>query len=107
MEAKPRTIEHYVDAADRCPFAAWMESVEHKKIHGIILNRLERVKLGSFGKWKPVGEGANELIFDFEEGYRVYFGFDGKSIVLLCAGPKKTQTKDIKTAIENWRDYCA
>ena len=41
-------------------------------------------------------------------GYRVYFGEDGKRlIVLLIGGTKKTQTRDIETAKRYWSDYNA
>jgi hypothetical protein len=40
--------------------------------------------------------------------YRVYFAYDGKSIILLLAGgSKQRQSKDIKTAKARWSDYKA
>ena len=48
---------------------------------------------------KPVGEGISELRIDYGPGYRIYFQKRGNSIVLLlCAGDKSTQAKDIQTA---------
>lgn len=39
-------------------------------------------------------------------GYRIYFGKDGNSIiVLLLGGAKATQGRDIRRAQEFWRDY--
>src|SRR5215207_2979393 len=39
-------------------------------------------------------------------GYRVYFGRDGDTIViLLTGGTKKRQQRDIDTAKAYWRDY--
>jgi putative addiction module killer protein len=59
-----------------------------------------------FGDAKSVGEGINELRISFGPGYRVYFGMDGDSVViLLLAGDKKTQSVDIKMAQEYWLDY--
>ena len=41
-------------------------------------------------------------------GYRVYCGQDGATLVLLlCAGDKRTQTRDIRRAYEYWKDYKA
>ena len=38
--------------------------------------------------------------------YRVYFGEDGNTVVvLLCGGDKSTQDKDIQTAVMYWKDY--
>ena len=68
--------------------------------------RLERVRLGNLGDWKAVGEGVSELRIEAGPGYRVYYGQDGKSIViLLCGGSKATQTRDIKHAKLYWQDY--
>ena len=69
--------------------------------------RLERVRAGLFGKWRPVGEGVIELKVDFGPGYRVYIGVDGNSVILLLAGAKASQKADIKTAKEYWSDYNA
>jgi putative addiction module killer protein len=62
--------------------------------------------LGNFGDSKPVGGGVEELRIDLGPGYRIYFGRDGKTVVvLLCAGGKSTQSRDIETAKAFWRDY--
>ena len=61
---------------------------------------------GLFGDNRPVGEGVTELKLDFGPGYRVYFGKEGSRVViLLCGGNKSSQQKDIKHAIELWKDY--
>jgi len=68
--------------------------------------RLARVRLGLFGNAKPLGGGVGELKFDVGPGYRIYFGKDGKTIVILLhAGDKKRQSDDIETAREFWEDY--
>jgi len=46
-----------------------------------------------------VGQGVFELRFFFGPGYRIYFAEDGgRIIVLLCAGVKKGQSRDIQKA---------
>ncbi|NDJ25381.1 hypothetical protein GS682_27830 [Nostoc sp. B(2019)] len=53
-----------------------------------------------------IGEGVCELKIDYGQGHRIYFGQIGSTIViLLCAGDKSTQEKDIQIAREYWRDY--
>ena len=50
--------------------------------------------------------GIYELRIDHGPGYRVYYAQDGaKLILLLCAGTKRTQTKDIEKAREYWKEY--
>jgi len=47
------------------------------------------------------------LKIDFVPGFRVYFGEDGDSVILLNGGHKNTQDRDIKKAKEYWEDYNA
>jgi putative addiction module killer protein len=55
-----------------------------------------------------VRDGVHELRIDYGPGYRIYFGNDGKVLViLLCGGTKRRQEKDIKKAKEYWQDYKA
>jgi putative addiction module killer protein len=56
--------------------------------------------------WKSVGEGVFEYRIDFGPGYRIYFGQDGQTLViLLTGGTKKRQQRDIDEAHVYWRDY--
>jgi len=53
-----------------------------------------------------VGVGVSELRLDFGAGYRVYFGKDGKRLVILLAGgSKKRQQADIEAAHTLWAEY--
>jgi putative addiction module killer protein len=65
-----------------------------------ILVRIERLSLGNPGDVKPVGEGVSELRIAYGPGYRVYFKEVGQTVVVLLAGgDKRTQAKDIKSAL--------
>ena len=67
---------------------------------------IRRLELGNFSNVKGVGAGVFEYRIDFGAGYRVYFGKDGESIVILLAGgTKKRQDRDIANAHERWADY--
>lgn len=62
--------------------------------------RIERLAAGNPGDVKPVGGGVSELRIDYGPGYRVYYKKHGRQVVILLAGgDKRTQSKDIKTAL--------
>jgi putative addiction module killer protein len=57
--------------------------------------------LANPGDTKPVGEGVFELRIDYGPGYRIYFVRRGQTlIVLLAGGDKRTQARDIDTALK-------
>jgi len=81
-------------------FAKWIDGLQDIRARARILVRIERLRAGNPGDVKPVGEGISELRIDYGPGYRVYFKKIGqKVIILLAGGDKKTQPKDIKTAL--------
>ena len=66
----------------------------------VCLVRVERLAAGNPGDVRPVGEGVSELRIDYGPGYRVYFKRQGRTIVVLLAGgDKRTQSRDIETAL--------
>ena len=88
------------------PFTNWLRSLRDGKARGRIRQRIARVRLGNFGDVRSVGDGVQELRIPFGPGFRIYFGREGDSVViLLSGGDKSTQTRDIDRAKEYWRDY--
>lgn len=66
---------------------------------------MDRVEIGNYGDYKPLGDGVYELKLHFGSGYRVYFAEDGDIIViLLCGGDKSSQSKDIEVAKAYWKE---
>lgn len=82
-----------------------MESLTDGKAYAKINIRLKRVAVGNFGDHGPVGGGISELRDHYGPGYRVYYGQDGDTVVLLTGGIKRTQAKDIERAKDLWREY--
>jgi putative addiction module killer protein len=87
------------------PFRDWLATLD-RTTRARIPARVLRFEMGNFGDHKSVGDGVQEARVMFGAGYRIYFGQDGASLVLLLVGgTKATQAKDIRRAQEFWRDY--
>ena len=89
-----------VEIRKTATFSKWIDSLRDIRARARVQARIERLAVGHAGDAKPVGEGVSELRIDYGPGYRVYFKKQGRSVVLLLAGgDKKTQSRDIKTAL--------
>ncbi|MFA6065968.1 MAG: type II toxin-antitoxin system RelE/ParE family toxin [Candidatus Babeliaceae bacterium] len=89
------------------PFTRWLLDLD-KMTRSIVITRLKRVSLGNFGDSKLLkqADGVWELRIDYGSGYRIYFGKQGNTIiVLLVGGDKRTQDKDIVKAQRYWLNY--
>jgi putative addiction module killer protein len=81
-------------------YRRWFEGLRDRQARARINVRIRRLSLGNPGDARPVGEGVSELRIDYGPGYRVYFVQHGQMlVVLLAGGDKKTQARDIKTAL--------
>ncbi|MCU0374980.1 MAG: type II toxin-antitoxin system RelE/ParE family toxin [Chitinophagaceae bacterium] len=85
-------------------FDKWLHKLSDIKAKAKILFRIQKLANEEhFGDYKSVGYGILELRINFSKGYRVYIKEkEGKIIVLLIAGDKSTQNRDIKKAKEIW-----
>ncbi len=82
-------------------FTQWFADLRDRSARAVIARRIDRLSQGLFGDVKSVGSGVSELRIDHGPGYRVYFARRGLEIVvLLCAGDKSTQSRDIVRARE-------
>jgi putative addiction module killer protein len=99
-------IRRYQTAAGDEPFTDWLADLADRQARARILVRLERLEIGNFGDSRSLRDGVSELRIDWGPGYRVYFGRDGRTIiVLLCGGDKRKQDADIKRAVKLWQEY--
>lgn len=104
MEITPVDIQFYETASERRPFQEWLDSLD-TRAQQIVTARLARVRRGLFGDVKPIGH-IFELKIDFGPEHRLYFGKDGRFLVILiCGGDKKRQSADIAAAQAYWSDY--
>ena len=100
-------LREYLDSLGRAPFSRWFNRLDAVAAARVAV-ALQRMQEGNLSNAKSVGEGVSEYRIDFGPGYRVYFGRDGVSlIILLSGGTKKRQQADITAAKEYWADYKA
>jgi len=97
-------IREYIEAG-RSPFAEWFNALD--AVTAARVDRyLRRLEVGNFGAAKPLREGVFELRMDFGPGYRVYYGREGRTIIILLGGgSKRRQDTDIAAAVERWKRY--
>jgi len=106
MPTYPYEIDYYVTEQGGKPFKEWLEGLRDVQGRARIRVRLDRFRLGNPGDHRSVGAGVQELRIDFGPGYRVYFGLEGKRLVLLLlGGDKSSQSRDIAKAREYWQDH--
>ena len=87
------------------PYRIWLNGLD-KMVKARVQARIFRFESGNIGDTKSVGEGVYEARFFFGSGFRLYFGIDGKKIIiLLIGGDKKTQSRDIVKAKSYLKNY--
>ena len=98
-------IREYLDPTGRATFAEWFDSL-NAPAAAKVTTALVRLEQGNFSNAKGVGAGIYECRIDFGPGYRVNFGKDGETIVILLGGgSKKRQNRDIQSALNYWKAY--
>ena len=105
MEGGEVELLFYRTASGECPVRAWLDSLD-VPVEALVTKRFDRVRRGLFGDAKLLGGGVWELKIDVGPGYRIYYGLDGpRVVVLLCAGQKSGQERDIARAQAFWENY--
>lgn len=100
-----RKIVEYLDNHGNSPFGKWFSQL-NADIAARITTALYRMEQGNLSSTKSVGKGVFEYKLNFGPGYRIYFGQDGNTLVILLhGGTKKRQNQDIGFAQELWADY--
>jgi putative addiction module killer protein len=89
----------------RSPYAGWFDSLD-----SVTADRVDRyvrrLEAGNFGAAKLLRDEILELRLDFGPGYRVYFGREGRAIIILLGGgSKRRQGADIAAAVDRWKRY--
>lgn len=101
-----REIKKLVLPGGLVPFDEWFDSLRDTKSKVAVDARLARVRAGNFGDCKSVGGGVFELRVALGPGLRVYYGLQGRQIVILLGGgDKRSQSRDIRRAQLLWKEF--
>lgn len=105
MKSKFKILRNYITPSGKVPFSDWLKNQKDSVTRARIRRRLDKLETGHYGDYKGLGEGVYELRLAFGPGYRIYFSESEEVIIiLLCAGDKDSQTKDIEVAKRYWRE---
>src|ERR1700682_239567 len=100
-------VEEFVTNQDVSPFRRWFDALDPQAA-ALVTIAIDRLGEGNTSNAKSLGEGVSELRIDRGPGYRIYFGWDGKGLIILLGGGTKTREQsDIATALRHWRSYKA
>ena len=98
-------IGEFVDAQGGNPFGRWVGQLG-RYATARVATALYRMEMGNLSNAKGVGGRVLEYRIDFGPGYRIYFGRDGDTLmILLGGGTKVRQQRDIDAAVAMWREY--
>ena len=98
-------IREYVDDRGRSPFGRWFDALDSGTA-ARVRTALARMEAGNLSNVRGVGGGVLEYRINVGPGYRVYFGRDGDTLIVLLGGGTKTrQQRDIEDARELWSEY--
>ena len=94
------TVNHMFNTQRTEEFDEWLAALMDLRARAMIVARIRSAEFGNLGDVKPVGVGVSEMRIHYGPGYRVYFKRTGRAVLLLlCAGNKSSQQKDIVRAI--------
>ena len=97
-------VREYVEGG-RSPFGQWFDRLDPATAARVDRG-IRRMEAGNFGAAKALRGGVCELRLDFGPGYRVYYGMDGRTLVILLGGgDKRRQSGDIAAATKRWERY--
>ena len=80
-------------------FDVWLKALRDPIAKARVIARIRTAEAGNLGDCGPVGDGISEMRIHVGPGYRLYYCRRGDiTYLLLCAGDKSSQQKDIRTA---------
>ena len=93
-----KQVIYYTTIDGKCPYKDWYKKLD-KSVRQQVDRRIDRLEEGNYGDYKRISNDLFELRFKIGSGYRIYFTESQDVIILiLCAGDKSSQSKDIAKA---------
>ena len=100
-------IVEFEDDGGAYPFSKWFGSLNVQAALKV-RTAVARMENGNFSNVKSVGQGVSEYRLTFGTGYRIYFGKDGETLVIILGGgTKQRQGRDIENAKARGKSYKA
>ena len=97
-----------LDIRKSATFDAWLRGLRDRQAKARIEVRVRRLSLENPGQHRALKGGVCEMKIDYGPGYRIYYTYRHRTLVLLlCGGSKSTQNEDIKLAqriVRQWED---
>ena len=78
-------VREYVDGRGRSPFGRWFDDLDAGAALRV-RTTLARMEAGNLSKVRGAGGGVLECPINVGPGYRVYFGRDGNTLIVLLGG---------------------
>ena len=93
-----KEIKFYKLPNGKEPVKDWLLDLDNS-LRVKVIRRIERIYDDNFGDYKQLDSNLYELRFTLGKGYRVYYTIqDDVLVLLLNAGDKSKQSKDIELA---------
>ncbi len=104
-EVHALSVDEFVDERGRNHFREWFDRLDGSA-RSHVERRLRQIRLGNTSDSKGVGAGVIESRINTGPGFRLYYGRDGATLVILLGGgTKHRQEKDIVEAKRRWEEY--
>lgn len=110
IRVKQRTALFFATSRNIEPAYEYIKKLKDPIGRQKIRTNIRKAEKGNFGKegsdYRHISGDIWELKIDYGPGYRVYFGLENDSLILLLlAGSKKSQTKDIEDSKKYWNEF--
>ena len=112
LETNIKPVKIYTNAKGNSPYSSWLKKLPVKE-QALINEKIDLFKNHGGGNIKFISSRHDKIytrnIFEIkingDTAYRIYFGSHKNQNILLYAGLKQNQDRDLKLAFEYWKDY--